>query len=259
MCQSNHPVAGNAPMDITGNIHSVETCGTVDGPGIRYIVFTQGCPLRCQYCHNPDTLPPTADYAKTMTIPELLADIVKYKSYFQSSGGGVTVTGGEPLLQKKFVAELFKTLQTNGLHTCLDTSGYTNIDDTTQKLLSYTNLVLLDIKSINPETFERTTSVKIQRTLEFLDYLRAQNVTTWVRFVYVPGLTDNLDEIHQLAKFLTDYPNVPKVGILPFHQLGKHKWAELGLDYQLADTPTPTREEAETIRDIFRSYGHTVT
>ena len=251
--------AGNAPTDIIGNIHSVETCGTVDGPGIRYIIFTQGCPLRCLYCHNPDTLPPKADYAIPTNIPTLLADIVKYKSYFQSSGGGVTVTGGEPLLQKAFVAELFKTLQTDGLHTCLDTSGYTNIDDTAKKLLSHTNLVLLDIKSINPATFERTAGVKIERTLAFNDYLREQNIPTWVRFVYVPGLTDNLDEIHQLAQYLTQYPNVQKVGILPFHQLGKHKWETLGLDYQLGDTPTPTKDEAESIRDIFRSYGHIVT
>ena len=188
-----------------GKIHSIETCGTVDGPGIRYIIFTQGCPLRCLYCHNPDTWDPNSSVAKEKTVQELLIDILKYKSYFKASGGGVTVTGGEPLLQKTFVAELFKTLRENDLHTCIDTSGYTNIDDKTKELLSYTDLVLLDLKSIDSSTFNKTTGVNIERTLAFNDYLRDNDVETWARFVLVPGLTDNVEEIYKLAEYVSKY------------------------------------------------------
>lgn len=244
---------------VTGKIHSIETCGTVDGPGIRYIIFTQGCPLRCLYCHNPDTWQADSPLSKEKSVSELLKDIIKYKSYFKASGGGVTVTGGEPLMQKEFVTSLFKTLKENEFHTCIDTSGHTNIDQATKDLLSYTDLVLLDIKSINPNTFNKTTGVNIDRTLNFNQYLCDNNIDTWVRFVLVPGLTDDLEDIHKLAKYTSNFSNIKKVGVLPFHQMGMHKWNQLGMKYQLENTPTPTNEETERVRDIFKSYGHIVT
>ena len=150
--------------DMIGNIHSIETCGTVDGPGIRYVLFTQGCPLRCQYCHNPDSWKP-GDGNK-MSVSEIVKDVVKYKPYMQFSGGGITVSGGEPLLQPDFVGELFKECKKNGVHTCLDTSGYIKLDQA-DPVLDYTDMVLLDIKSYNPLVFKDLTGVPIDSTLAF--------------------------------------------------------------------------------------------
>ena len=241
--------------DLTGNIHSVETCGTVDGPGIRYVIFTQGCPLRCLYCHNPDTWAPNAKNAQKMTVGQLMEDIVKYKSYFKFSGGGATLTGGEPLLQAEFAAALFEQCKKEGLHTCLDTSGHGKIDDATARLLASTDLVLMDIKSATPATFKKVTGLPIDTTLEFARYLLEQNIEAWVRFVLVPGLTDNEDELHALASYLTALKNATRVGILPFHQLGAYKWQDMNKRYRLADTPEPTPEETEKARELFRGYG----
>ncbi|MCL2618313.1 MAG: pyruvate formate-lyase-activating protein [Defluviitaleaceae bacterium] len=244
--------------DVTGKIHSLETCGTVDGPGIRYVVFTQGCPIRCVYCHNPDTWDANGKNALTKSVGELLPDILKYKSYFKASGGGVTLTGGEPLMQKEFAAALFKACKGEGLHTALDTSGYAGIDDGTRRVLEHTDLVLLDIKSINPATFKNVTGFPIDRTLEFAKHLSDAGIMAWARFVLVPGLTDDEDELHALAQYLTTLRNIDKVGILAFHQLGAYKWQDLGLDYKLADTPTPSAQETERVRDLFRGYGFEV-
>ena len=242
-------------MDVTGKIHAIETSGMVDGPGIRYVVFTQGCPLRCAYCHNPDTWEQSGKNFKEVTVSELIPDMLKYKSYFKYSGGGVTLTGGEPLLQKEFCAALFKECKRKGLHTALDTSGYASIDDATKEVLKYTDLVLLDIKSISPVTYKKVTGVPIYKTLEFAKFLQSQNITTWVCFVLVPGLTDNPEELRELAYFLTTLNNIEMVRILPFHQLGAYKWQNLDVRYTLKDTPTPTVEEAERVRDMFRQHG----
>ena len=244
--------------DIVGRIHSIETCGTVDGPGIRYTIFMQGCPLRCVYCHNPDTWAKDGKTATEMSAGELMADIAKYKSYFRFSGGGVTLTGGEPLMQKEFAASLFEMVKREGLHTTLDTSGHDEVDNATKDVLKHTDLVLLDIKSINADTFKRVTGFPIDQTLRFVNYLREENIAAWVRFVLVPGLTDNEQELHALASFLTTLGNVERVGILPFHQMGAYKWQDLGINYKLANTPTPSLEETERVRDLFRSYGITV-
>ena len=241
--------------DIIGNIHSVETCGTVDGPGIRYVIFTQGCPLRCLYCHNPDTWNVNAKNAAKMSVSQLMEDIVKYKSYFKFSGGGVTLTGGEPLMQKEFAVALFAQCKKEGLHTCLDTSGHGEIDEATSRLLANTDLVLLDIKSATPATFKKVAGLPIDTTLEFANYLLERNIPAWVRFVLVPGLTDDEKELHELAGYLTTLTNANRVGILPFHQLGAYKWQDMKMRYQLADTPEPTPEETEKVRELFRGYG----
>ena len=244
--------------EIIGKIHSIETCGTVDGPGIRYVIFTQGCPIRCLYCHNPDTWAKDGKGQTLMTVSELLEDIVKYKSYFKFSGGGVTLTGGEPLLQKEFAAALFEACKKEDLNTALDTSGFDDIDPVTERVLSNTDLVLLDIKSINDETFKKVTGFPIDKTLKFADYLDEKGVNTWVRFVLVPGLTDNWDDLRALAEYLTKFKNIEAIGILPFHQLGAYKWEDLRINYKLKDTPTPSMEETERVRELFREYGFVV-
>jgi len=191
----------------------------------------------------------------TLSVGELMPDIVKYKSYFRASGGGVTLTGGEPLLQKDFALALFKSCKQEGLHTALDTSGYSNMDDLTKSVLKVTDLVLLDFKSINPDTYKKTTGASINRVLEFAKYLSDVNIPVWAQFVLVPGLTDNEDELHALASYLKALNNIKKVGVLPFHQLGAYKWRKLKLDYQLNNTEPPSPEETEIVRELFRSYG----
>ena len=242
-----------------GKIHSVETCGTVDGPGIRYVVFLQGCNLRCVYCHNPDTWSLSGKTATEKSVDELLSDILKYKSYFTFSGGGVTLTGGEPLLQKEFALEFFKACKAEGIHTTIDTAGHIDIDDEVKEILSLTDLVLLDIKSINPDTYKKVTGFPIDKLLSFTEYLSENMIKTWHRFVLVPNLTDNESEILSLIEYIKALKNKEKIGILPFHQMGAYKWDDLKINYKLKDTPTPTAEETEQVRELFRSHGFVVT
>ncbi|MDC7220946.1 MAG: pyruvate formate-lyase-activating protein [Spirochaetales bacterium] len=234
---------------VTGRIHSFETGGMVDGPGIRFVVFTQGCPLRCLYCHNPDTWKKTD--GQEMTVGEVLDKAKSYKSYMDSSGGGITVTGGEPLMQPEFVGALLQEARKLGIHTAVDTSGFATAE-ARKAVLPYADLVLLDIKSIKPTIFKKVSGVEIDSTLAALEELRELNTPVWVRHVVVPGLTDNLEDAKELARVLSEYPNIEKVEILPFHKLGEFKWEELDQPYTLGDTEPPSREVIERIRDIFR-------
>lgn len=235
-----------------GKIHSIETCGTVDGPGIRYIVFTQGCPLRCKYCHNPDTW--KLHEGKEADTEEIIQDVVKYKSFMNSSGGGITVSGGEPLLQADFVRDLFIKCKDNGIHTTLDTSGYTTLEKA-DPVLDYTDLVLLDIKSYNPTVFKDVTGVPLEPTLRFAKHLEERNIPIWIRYVYVPNLTDNEEDIDALAQYLTTLKNVQRIDILPFHKMGEYKWEQMGYEYTLADTVEPSVEDTEKARAIFAKYN----
>ncbi|MDY6940071.1 MAG: pyruvate formate-lyase-activating protein [Cyanobacteriota bacterium] len=235
----------------TGRIHSVETCGTVDGPGIRFVIFTQGCPLRCLYCHNPDCRHPTG--GKETTVEALIEQIQKYRSYMAFSGGGVTVTGGEPLMQPQFVLEIFRQCRELGIHTALDTSGYVNLE-VAKPVLEMVDLVLLDIKSFNPETYRQVTSVSLEPTLNFARYLSAIGKKTWIRFVLVPGLTNAPENIHGLAEFVSTLKTVDRVEILPFHKMGEYKWEQLGYEYQLHDTPAASSEDVQQALDIFQQY-----
>ena len=230
-----------------GYVHSVETGGMVDGPGIRYVVFFAGCNLRCKYCHNPDTW--SKSKGQLLTVGELMRDIVKYKSYLKYSGGGVTITGGEPFAQPEFLTELLAACKAHGLHTALDTSGYST-RQAAEKALMYTDLLLLDIKSINPNVYKQLTGVNLDRTLEVLRLGEFMEVPIWVRFVLVPGLTDNLDDIKKLADFLQPFVNVVKVEVLPFHKMGEYKWKELGIPYELADVEPPSRETVDKVKAI---------
>ncbi|MCL1882094.1 MAG: pyruvate formate-lyase-activating protein [Oscillospiraceae bacterium] len=244
-------------LNQTATIHSIETCGTVDGPGIRYVVFMQGCPLRCIYCHNPDTWRKKSKSAHIKSVEEVLEDVLKYRSYFHFSGGGITLTGGEPLLQKNFTKSMFAECKKEGLHTVLDTCGDIEIDDDVKEILHLTDLVLLDIKSINADTYKKTTGGvgELERVLRFSELLKELSIPTWVRFVLVPALTDNENELHELASYIQTLSNVEAVGILPFHQLGAFKWEELSLDYKLKSTPEPTITETKRVKELFRSYG----
>jgi pyruvate formate lyase activating enzyme len=237
----------------SGRIHSVDTCGTVDGPGIRFVVFTQGCPLRCLYCHNPDC---QAIHDGTVTtVDEIMAQIERAKNYIRS--GGVTISGGEPLMQPGFVAEIFDRCHQIGLHTTLDTSGYVTLA-VAEPVLKNTDLVLLDIKSYHPDLFRKVTSVSIEPTLTFARYLAHIAKPTWVRFVLVPGLTDIEDNVVSLAKFVSGLGNVERVEILPFHKMGEYKWQQMGLPYVLGETQPPTPVQVEHITQIFQDYGLTV-
>lgn len=233
---------------LIGKIHSYESCGTVDGPGLRYVIFLQGCPLRCKYCHNPDTWIPN-DAKTTQTPEQLLQEVLRYKSFIKN--GGVTLSGGEPLMQVDFVLEFFKLCKQENIHTALDTSGFF-FNDKVKEVLEYVDLVLLDIKSINPITYKNLTQVDLDPTLTFAKYLAEKNISTWIRHVLVPQWTDNEEDLKALAQFLVPFSNVEKVEILPYHSLGEFKWKQLNLDYELKDIETPTLESLEKAKAIFR-------
>ncbi len=243
-------------MCVIGRIHSLESFGTVDGPGIRFVVFMQGCPLRCQFCHNPDTW--EVNKGTEYTPEQLAEEIIKYKSFMEFSGGGVTFTGGEPLLQAKFILEVVKLLQPNHISVAIDTSGYVWNEDV-KKLLDYTDIVLLDIKNYDPIVYENITGVPLSPTLNLMDYLRAYNINTWIRYVLVPGLSDNLDSVIKLSDYLKNYPNVTKIELLAFHKMGEYKWKELGLEYKLSDTKEPEKELIQKVKEIFEISGKTVS
>jgi pyruvate formate lyase activating enzyme len=189
-----------------------------------------------------------------MTVPEILEDALKYKSYMRFSGGGFTASGGDPLLQHKFVTELFKQLKENGVHTALDTSGYAETSDI-EELISYTDLVLLDIKSIIPEKYFDLTAVKLEYTLKFAEFLKEKNVPVWIRYVVVPGYTDEQEDVEALAQYLKTLTNVQKVELLPFHKLGEHKWETMNLPYKLRDVPVPGKDVMENLEGIIKNYG----
>lgn len=238
-------------METKGHIHSFESFGTKDGPGIRFVLFMQGCPLRCLYCHNTDTWS-TAERNKTLTPQEAFNEIAKVKGFIRS--GGVTVSGGEPLLQPDFVLELFKRCKEANIHTALDTSGFI-LNDKTKLVLEQADLVLLDIKHIDPVKYNALTSVSIDNTLRFIAHLEIINKPAWIRYVVVPGYSDDEADLHKWAKFVSQFKVVKRVDILPFHQMGANKWEKLEKKYQLKDTPTPTLASIKKVENIFLSYG----
>jgi len=243
------------PVEDSGYVHSIVTGGTVDGPGMRFVIFTTGCPLRCLFCHNPDTR--NLKDGKLFTAAELVEDATRYADFMKRTGGGVTVTGGEPLFQQDFVTAIFKGCKARGFHTALDTSGYLG-KMTKNELLDVTDLVLLDIKSFDPETYRRVTGMNLQTTLDFAERLAAIGKPMWVRCVIVPGLTDDLPTLERLAAYLKTLGNVEKIEILPFHKMGEPKWKALGYDYKLTDTPEPSAESIEKTRALFRAHGFAV-
>jgi pyruvate formate lyase activating enzyme len=234
--------------EILGNIHSIESCGTVDGPGIRFVVFTQGCPLRCQYCHNPDSWEINA--GKKVSVSEILR---QYEGVKEFCRGGITVTGGEPLVQIDFVTELFKQAKERKIHTALDTSGVLfNRNNTTKidELLKYTDLVLLDIKHINNEEHIKLTGLPNTNILDFARYLSENSKPVWIRHVVVPEITFNEKYLKELGRFLAELKNINALDVLPYHSMAITKYKNLGIDYPLKDIPQLTKEQAIKARDF---------
>lgn len=232
----------------TARIHSIESFGTVDGPGIRFVVFMQGCSLQCKYCHNRDTWDINGGEVKT--VDEIIEKIENYKNYIIPSGGGVTVTGGEPLLQVRFLIELLKKLKEKNIHTCIDTSGMVSITDNIKELLKYTDLVLLDIKHIDDEKCKRLVGSSNKKELEFARYLSDNNIKMWIRQVLVPGYTDDEEDLKKLKEFLRTLKTVEKVQILKYHSMGKYKWEKMGLKYELDGVRDATIEDEERAKKI---------
>ncbi|KYH34579.1 pyruvate formate-lyase 1-activating enzyme [Clostridium tepidiprofundi DSM 19306] len=217
---------------VKGKIHSIESMGLVDGPGIRTVVFFQGCKLRCLYCHNPDTW--NKNTGLTITSEELVNKIIRFKPYFEKSGGGVTFSGGDPLLQPEFLLDCLKLCKKNNIHTAIDTAGYGNGDY--DEILKYTDLVLLDIKHINNEGYINLTGQNIEGLNLFIKALKRSNSRVWIRHVVVPGITDSEEHILALASIIKDkIPNLDKVELLPYHTLGVNKYEQLGISYKLSE------------------------
>lgn len=229
--------------DMIGRIHSVETFGTVDGPGIRFILFMQGCALKCKYCHNRDTW--DLHGGTEMSVEEALSEIESYLPYYRSSGGGLTVSGGEPTLQAPFVKELFKQVKKRwNLPTALDTNGVNDVTKLTE-LYDLTDLVLLDLKHIDNEKHLALTGVPNTRTLETARWLSDHGKKMWIRHVLVPTINDDERDLLNLGRFIGSLQGVEKVDVLPYHQMGVYKWEQLGEKYPLEGIPTPSAEEAE--------------
>lgn len=236
---------------MVGHIHSIETFGTVDGPGIRFVAFMQGCPLRCRFCHNPDTWNPKAKCQYELTPRQLIDEAMRYHSFIKN--GGVTVSGGEPLLQAPFVTEFFSLCKEQGLHTALDTSGvYTSAE--VMRVLDHTDLTLLDIKTMDPLLYPKLTGVSQKSPLEFLNILEQRGIATWIRHVVVPGLTDTDEWLDKLGAYVAQFKCVERIEILPYHTLGVFKYKELGLDYPLEGVEPLSAERAKEIRTKLSAY-----
>ena len=236
---------------VIGRIHSLESFGTVDGPGVRFVVFMQGCPLRCLFCHNPDTWNLKGECQYEMSPEQLFEEVVRYKPFIKS--GGVTVSGGEPLMQPEFISEFFRLCHREGLHTALDTSGAI-VSRAALSVLDNADLVLLDVKTMDSELYPRLTGVSQSNNLAFLDILEKKHITTWVRHVVVPGLTDNDLWLQKLGEYVAKYDCVERIEILPYHTLGKYKYDELGITYRLEGVPPLTDDRAKYIRQMLSNY-----
>ena len=233
-----------------GRIHSLESFGAVDGPGIRFLTFMQGCPMRCLFCHNPDTWDAHAPVAYEWTAEELLKETLRYRNYIRK--GGVTCTGGEPLMQANFVGEYFRLCHREGLHTALDTSGVVWNEEVVAAL-EHTDLVLLDIKTVDDELHKRLTGCSRTNNRKLLDYLQHQDKPVWIRHVVTPGINDDVAHLTAVAEYLQSYGVVERVEILPYHTLGVHKYRDLGIAYPLEGVPSLSQEKQGQAVEIFRS------
>lgn len=233
--------------NVVGKIHSFESLGAVDGPGIRFVIFMQGCNLKCKYCQNRDTW--DINLGSAYTVKEVIEKIMRYKNYMVASNGGVTLSGGEPLLQQDFVISLFQELKKQNISTCIDTSGMFGITNKIKQIVDLTDIFLLDIKSINDETCKYLTGFSNKQELEFAKYVSEKNKRLWIRQVLVPGITDKKEDLLQLKKFL-DSINVEKFEFLPYHKLGKYKWEKLGLSYELEDVRTANNDDVKRAKRI---------
>ena len=235
-------------------VHSWEMVTAVDGPGTRMTLFLSGCPLRCQFCHNPDTMEMRTGTLEK--VEDVVTRIRRYKRVFGASGGGLTISGGEPLFQIAFTRRVLQEVHDAGIHTAIDTSGFLGSRLSDEDLANI-DLVLLDIKSGDEATYKEVTTRELQPTIDFGDRLAAAGKPVWVRLVLVPGLTDAPENVESVADIVARWPNVERVEVLPFHNMAADKWRELGMNYRLADTKPPTAESLAATREIFRSRGIT--
>ncbi|HEX2831309.1 MAG TPA: pyruvate formate-lyase-activating protein [Burkholderiales bacterium] len=241
--------------ELTGYVHSWEVGSTVDGPGLRFVAFLTGCLLRCQYCHNPDTW--HKHNGTPVTVSRAMKRIGQFANVLKLSGGGITISGGEPQLQHDFVVQIYQRCKALGLHTCMDTSGRLG-EKFTDEDLSFIDLHLLDIKSGDPAVYEKVTRQPLKPTVDYAKRLSALGRPLWLRYVLVPGLTDGYDNVEKVADIAAGLKSLERVEILRFHQMGKDKWHKLGLEYPLENTEPPDRELSERVRGQFRSRGLTV-
>lgn len=231
-------------------VHSIESFGTHDGPGIRMVVFVQGCQFRCLYCANPDTM--DINGGNFLQVEDLVNRAVKQKPYFRKNGG-VTVSGGEPLLQRAILKKFFERLHEENIHTVLDSNGRL-IDQQAKDLLDVTDLLMLDIKHFNRDWHKKLTGLSNTSTLKVAEYRESTSKPMWLRYVLVPGWSDQEEYLHEMGKHFKDYKNIEKVEILPYHQLGVHKWEALGMEYKLKNVKPPDAQKLENTAAIFREY-----
>lgn len=233
-------------MDITGYINSIQTLGAVDGPGVRFLVFFQGCPLKCVCCHNPETQSPLG--GKEYSAEEIVSKAERYKEYF-GKDGGITLSGGEPLMQPEFVTAIFKECRKKGIHTCIDTSGY-RLDNKVKEALKYTDLVLLDIKYTDDESYINYAGCEMSSVLDFLKYLDENGIPVWIRQVIIPDLNDTEENILKLKQIISRYTCIEKTELLPFRKICEMKYEKMGLRFPLKDTPEPTSDKMQELEKI---------
>lgn len=235
-----------------GKIHSIETMGAVDGPGLRYVLFLQGCPFRCAFCHNPDSW--AADSGIRKSADAVFCDARKYADFFKFSGGGITVSGGEPFMQPEFLAELFGLCKEENISTCADTCGGVELTDAVKNAVGQTDIFLLDIKHVENAEHIKITTQPFAKTAKFLDYVSALGKRIWIRQVLLDGITSTPQYANSLAEFLKPY-NIEKIELLPYHDMGRFKWKKLGLEYRLADMKPPSIESVMAVKKTLTERG----
>lgn len=233
-------------MSVTGKISSFQSLGAVDGPGVRFVAFLQGCPLNCACCHNPETKP--FEGGDEYTAEEIAKKVLRYREYFGKEGG-ITLSGGDPLVQPLFAMEILKECKENGIHTCIDTSGY-RLDEDVKELLKYTDLVLLDIKYTDSESYRKYAGCDMQKPLEFLEYLEKEQIPVWIRQVIIPSLNDSKENILKLKDIVSKYSCVKKTELLPFRKICEMKYEKMGLDFPLKDISEPQNERMEQLKKL---------
>ena len=234
----------------SGYIHSIETMGLVDGPNIRIVIFMQGCPLRCKFCHNPDTWNLKSNLK--LDSNEVVNEIRKYRPYIEM-GGGVTFSGGEPLLQSEFLLEMLKLCKKAGIHTCIDTSGTGYNKEYLDEILKYTDLVILDIKAIEEESYKNITGISMDMFNYFIERLKINNNKIWLRQVIVPTINDNEEYILKLKEYIKQFNNVDKIELLPYHTMGKEKYKKLNIEYKLEDIPDMNRDRCKELEQLLKN------
>ena len=233
---------------IVGQVHSIQSLGTVDGPGLRFVVFLQGCNLRCKCCHNPDTWDMNGE--KQFTAEEIVEKAKKYKEYFGKKGG-ITLSGGEPILQADFACEVFRLCHENSINTCLDTSG-SILNDNVKKLLSETDRVLLDIKYTNDADYLQNVGCSLEKPMEFLEYLNEKQIPTTIRQVIIPTINDNEENIEKLNEIVKQYPCIDKVELLPFKKICQTKYDSMKIEFPFGNMDTPTKETMNKLNELLK-------